>query len=1463
MLWHKQKAASDAAGVRLPPLSANEVEFIVRDFKGTIVEPLVRLLREGDPNDEIKELHNMIIYSDWKDLPNFRFRIMLFPVCPHSTGGSELSDFRLSTYVEAARKEDWPDSWACYGTRFCVFIINHRNLQFSIYKKDAYNFSNVETDRGWQGILSLSQVLEEGFLNENGDLVMRGGAYPMGAEVNRASRDSSYNCRKATGFVGLQNHGATCYMNALLQSLYSITKFRKAVYMLNFRIEEIVGQKSYEIMKRLEHRLPVHLPPTALPVEGFKNSKRKSHESSDSPVEDESVCDDPTDSFFDNELDDRDCCAITMDEEAEQTRVPCVGLALQNLFYKLKYAPSAPPCKELMRSFGWDSSDMFTQQDSHELLKLLLDKMEEQMKGTPVEGSVKQMFEGEMETYIECIDIDYKSCRMETFEDIQLDIQGCSDIYESLKKLTEAEILSGDNMYEAEGHGKQRARKGIRFVKFPPVCVFLLKRFTFDLQRMDTVKLNDRFEFYKEIDLSPFAPNGGKYVLQAVSVHQGSINSGHYYAFAASDKGEWYRFDDEVVCKVSEYAVIGDNFGGEEPECFNYLASDDDVSIRPFRRSKTYNAYILIYVLKSAVGDILGDCDPVKEKYSMIARCRMQERLATIRQRVRERRDQYIKVKMFFRSDFQGCKPMDQPYSNWACGKVVTFERSTTLAEATRHIANEAGSTLTIESFALENFHIMGFSRLSQRFCCLADIRSQQQLSTDTLQSLVTQMRRDAFQVYDPTLHILYLPRPPRTICSSMSYTLLFVKYFDIFDENPSAESLVCLDLVYVSPDRSIAQVSAMILRTLFRFMGEGRIVAHSMDAIERCASRIESVDASVKTMRELDATIEQILLEGAIHFNWYVELSNQYDTVAPNKTLRDQHFGNGDSVVFNFRPTESMRSLVEETGANFNRKEDFEPTCPVAASEWTEPLFHISPDYLASGEVTGLEVGSHSSAFKELQGYWAQVAASEISKYEKLTAFPIYDYPSFIDWRLNVATVTVRLFNPLEQLGAWVNCCDALVKPPASTADASAASFDDSQVTTGAVKTMKFTFDLRLPCKHALRHISWSMGVDPAHVLFYGNNPHKLDSVWMNPVSVDDFCHRDSSLGFMQKPLSDLFPVLGKAVRSDAELTDRMMRTSSLTSNAQCSDRSVDNPSQVDSSATDVESYPPGLGTSGVLALPSASMLGCSLGSLDSRGDSNRDSARTDPGALPLAGNPPASSSGFGAAKQSNTIYMAVFPKCYRDMFGKGDATSLRYVVQVFNHRVECIGVCMGSAPIDATVAQVCDTVARTFKAADPVKLRMIEILSNSFVLAEPAALMSTLPLYANVNVRNLLAAPLRVEPDWTDEELELLERDRRRVLTVMHQTPDHETFGHPFQILVDPQWTLGEIKSAIKEKLGLPKREWDRWSFFQQMEGYSRVWKANDDYLDWDRSSAIKLIAEHPKPYDKSRSFSAMRIA
>lgn len=44
------------------------------------------------------------------------------------------------------------------------------------------------------------------------------------------------------------------------------------------------------------------------------------------------------------------------------------------------------------------------------------------------------MFEGHTINFLECVNVDYKSSRRESFMDLQLDVKGCGDIYASFDK---------------------------------------------------------------------------------------------------------------------------------------------------------------------------------------------------------------------------------------------------------------------------------------------------------------------------------------------------------------------------------------------------------------------------------------------------------------------------------------------------------------------------------------------------------------------------------------------------------------------------------------------------------------------------------------------------------------------------------------------------------------------------------------------------------------------------------------------------------------------------------------------------------------------------------------------------------------------------------------------------------------------------------------------------------------------
>ncbi|CAN8269436.1 unnamed protein product [Cochlearia groenlandica] len=466
-------------------------------------------------------LNTRKLYSEVFVVGDYKWRVLIFP-----QGNTAAS---LAMYLDVADGASLPYGWSRYS-QFSLTVVNQFQTRYSIKKDTHHQFNAKESDWGFSSFMPIRELYDpsRGFIVNDTVLI------EAEVTVRKALDYWSYDSKKETGFVGLKNQGATCYMNSLLQTLYHIPFFRKAVY---------------------------HMPTTENDV--------------------------PTAS---------------------------IPLALQSLFYKLQYNNTSVATKELTKSFGWDTYDSFTQHDVQELNRVLSEKLEDKMKGTVVEGTMQKLFEGHHMNYIECINVDYKSTRKESFYDLQLDVKDCKDVYASFDKYVEVERLEGDNKYQAEGHDLQDAKKGVLFMDFPPVLQLQLKRFEYDYMRYSMVKINDRYEFPLQLDLDRengkyLSPDADKsvrnlYTLHSVLVHSGGLQGGHYYAFIRPTlSDQWYKFDDERVTKVDVQMALEEQYGGEEEP--NYPG----FNIPPYKFTKYSNAYMLVYIRDSDKDKIICNAD--------------------------------------------------------------------------------------------------------------------------------------------------------------------------------------------------------------------------------------------------------------------------------------------------------------------------------------------------------------------------------------------------------------------------------------------------------------------------------------------------------------------------------------------------------------------------------------------------------------------------------------------------------------------------------------------------------------------------------------------------------------------------------------------------------------------------------------------------------------------------------------
>ena len=330
----------------------------------------------------------------------------------------------------------------------------------------------------------------------------------------------------------------------------------------------------------------------------------------------------------------------------------CLPSALQLLFHTMEQNKGRPAStKHLTDSFGWNPEELATQQDLHEMCIKLREKLEEKMKGTDADGSVKHLFHGVVDSVVQTLDGSYESVTRDSFYELQLDIQGKAGVYDALTELVKPERLDGNNKYKVEGTDGnppqyKEADKFLRYRKFPPVQIIHLKRFEIDYysENLEQRKLYDRFAYPEVLDLTAFEnplPPGDTeldpddplfdrdtpaiYHAHSVIVHCGGPRVGHYYAYvrpdlkASVDAGGggdgWFEFDDTSVTPASLDSVFESSFGGKT--WVNSWGVEQVV---------TATSYILFYVRESCVEPIFRPPSAIASPPEGIMRAYLLER---------------------------------------------------------------------------------------------------------------------------------------------------------------------------------------------------------------------------------------------------------------------------------------------------------------------------------------------------------------------------------------------------------------------------------------------------------------------------------------------------------------------------------------------------------------------------------------------------------------------------------------------------------------------------------------------------------------------------------------------------------------------------------------------------------------------------------------------------------------------
>lgn len=470
--------------------------------------------------------------------------ILLFP-----KGNSDA----LSLYVEPHPRiehdgKENPDWYVC--AQFTLDVWNPSHPASHYPSASSHRFNRNETDWGFSSFLysrdltSTSKVGQPHPILENNQLNITAFIRVIDDSSTGVlwSNFANYDSKVKTGYVGLNNQGATCYLNSLLQSYYTTRVFKNLVCQIptdEHAIAEAANKSSKAVALALQ-RIFYLMQSSSEPVGTMELTKSFGWDSGEA--------------FTQHDV--QELNRVLMDKLESAMKGSRVENKLNDIFVgKMK---SFIKCVDV----PYESSRVEDFWD-----------IQLNVKGfNNLEESFRNYIEIEMlngeNKYQAGEEFGYQDAKkgvvFETFPPV-LHLQLKRFEYDFMVD----DLVKIDDFYE-----------------FP-----------------DTIDLRPYLDDELAEDVKS---QNWRYKLHGVLVHQGSISNGHYYAMikpeASSDT--WLRFDDDKVWKVTPSQVFKENFGAADlsPQEMRLLTRMEQ---NEFIIRKATSAYMLVYYRESELPAIL------------------------------------------------------------------------------------------------------------------------------------------------------------------------------------------------------------------------------------------------------------------------------------------------------------------------------------------------------------------------------------------------------------------------------------------------------------------------------------------------------------------------------------------------------------------------------------------------------------------------------------------------------------------------------------------------------------------------------------------------------------------------------------------------------------------------------------------------------------------------------------------
>ncbi|KAG1679602.1 Ubiquitin carboxyl-terminal hydrolase 8 [Nymphon striatum] len=232
----------------------------------------------------------------------------------------------------------------------------------------------------------------------------------------------------------------------------------------------------------------------------------------------------------------------------------------------------------------------YDQQDSHEFLTVVMEKLHQDVNTATIVGNLKppdlddmlqseaiiafwkyhkllnqsvitELFEGLMCSTLQCLHCSKKSYSFEEFMCLSLPVPSsasCS-LKDCLSTFLKVEKMTGEAKWRCPSCKVPRdAQKKIDICKLPKILVIHLKRFSYEGMWRRKLQTHVDFPFsnFNIVTSSPDPDGHHLFDLYGVSNHYGTLEGGHYTAFCKNNvKDKWYKYDDHEVGEIAPNIV--------------------------------------------------------------------------------------------------------------------------------------------------------------------------------------------------------------------------------------------------------------------------------------------------------------------------------------------------------------------------------------------------------------------------------------------------------------------------------------------------------------------------------------------------------------------------------------------------------------------------------------------------------------------------------------------------------------------------------------------------------------------------------------------------------------------------------------------------------------------------------------------------------------------------------------------